>query len=54
VASTATIAEVDAKTALLLGSAAAPRYLDAHALAWWTNPAKSADFAGRPGEPGST
>jgi thiamine biosynthesis lipoprotein len=35
VATTATAAEVHAKTALLLGSERAPVHLAAHALAWW-------------------
>jgi thiamine biosynthesis lipoprotein len=35
VAESATAAETCAKTALLLGAAAAPAYLTAHTLAWW-------------------
>ena len=35
IAGTAAGAEVHAKAALLLGSAMAPAYLAAHALAWW-------------------
>jgi thiamine biosynthesis lipoprotein len=38
VATTATLAEVHAKTALLLGSAAAPAHLAAHTLGWWLAP----------------
>jgi hypothetical protein len=47
VAPTATSAEVDAKIALLLGSAAAPPYLDAHDDAWWMRREVS-DRAGTP------